>query len=457
MTKQAEEFVPIDDRKVRMYVCGVTVYNDIHMGHARSIIVFDMIARYLKFKGYGVTLVTNFTDVDDKIINRANEMGIKPLELSAMYIEKYFQDIEKLGVEKADIYPKASECIPEIISMVQRIIDNGYGYVTGDGSVYFSVDKVVDYGKLSGNKQEEMISGARVCVDDIKRNPMDFCLWKAAKPGEVSWPSPWGEGRPGWHIECSAMCLKYLGETIDIHGGGNDLIFPHHENEILQSESVTGKPLAKYWLHNGMLQVNDAKMAKSMKNFFTVKDIAEKYKTQEIRFYLLNTHYRGPLNYSEDALNEAASSLKRIQNAYTELKEYAPTATGSYDAADLTEKTRKGFIEQMDDDFNTRGAIAVIFDAAREANRLMDHEMLSRKGTENLIALFDELDTILGIMPQTEKRADRLDDVMKIIIEVRKELRKRKAYDLADQIRNQLAEKGIVLEDAAEGVRWKQA
>jgi cysteinyl-tRNA synthetase len=310
---------------------------------------------------------------------------------------------------------------------------------------------------LSGNKQEEMISGARVCVDDIKRNPMDFCLWKAAKPGEVSWPSPWGEGRPGWHIECSAMCLKYLGETIDIHGGGNDLIFPHHENEILQSESVTGKPLAKYWLHNGMLQVNDAKMAKSMKNFFTVKDIAEKYKTQEIRFYLLNTHYRGPLNYSEDALNEAASSLKRIQNAYTELKEYAPTATGSYDAADLTEKTRKGFIEQMDDDFNTRGAIAVIFDAAREANRLMDHEMLSRKGTENLIALFDELDTILGIMPQTEKRADRLDDVMKIIIEVRKELRKRKAYDLADQIRNQLAEKGIVLEDAAEGVRWKQA
>jgi cysteinyl-tRNA synthetase len=379
MTKQAEDFVPIDDRKVRMYVCGVTVYNDIHMGHARSIIVFDMIARYLKFKGYGVTLVTNFTDVDDKIINRANEMGIRPLELSAMYIEKYFQDIEKLGVKRADIYPKASECIPEIIAMVQRIIDNGYAYVTLDGSVYFSVDKVVDYGKLSGNKQEEMISGARVCVDDIKRNTMDFCLWKAAKPGEVSWPSPWGEGRPGWHIECSAMCLKYLGETIDIHGGGNDLIFPHHENEILQSESVTGKPLARYWMHNGMLQVNDAKMAKSLKNFFTVKDIAEKYRTQEIRFYLLNTHYRGPLNYSEDALNEAASSLKRIQNAYNELKEYAPTATGSDDAADLAEKTRKGFIEQMDDDFNTRGAIAAIFDAAREANRLMDHEMLSKK------------------------------------------------------------------------------
>ena len=457
MTKQAEEFVPIDDRKVRMYVCGVTVYNDIHMGHARSIIVFDMIARYLKFKGYAVTLVTNFTDVDDKIINRANEMGIKPLDLSAMYIDKYFQDIEKLGVKKADIYPKASECIPEIIAMVQRIIDNGYGYVTADGSVYFSVDKVTEYGKLSGNKQEEMVSGARVCVDDIKRYPMDFCLWKAAKPGEISWPSPWGEGRPGWHIECSAMCLKYLGETIDIHGGGNDLIFPHHENEILQSESVTGKPLAKYWMHNGMLQVNDAKMAKSMKNFFTVKDIAEKYKTPEIRFYLLNTHYRGPLNYSEDALNEAASSLKRIQNAYVELKEYAMTATGNYDAVDLVEKTRKGFIEQMDDDFNTRGAIATIFDAAREANKIMDHGMLSKNGAENLIALFVELDTILGILPQMEERVDRLDDVMQIIIEIRKELRKRKAYDLADQIRNQLADKGIILEDAAEGVRWKQA
>ena len=457
MTKQAEEFISIEDRKVKMYVCGVTVYNDIHMGHARSIIVFDMIARYLKFKGYGVTLVTNFTDVDDKIINRANEMGIKPLELSAMYIERYFEDIAKLGVKKADFYPKASECIPEIVAMVQLIIKNGFGYVTGDGSVYFSVEKVEDYGKLSGNKQEEMLSGARVCVDEIKHNPMDFCLWKAAKPGEISWPSPWGEGRPGWHIECSAMCLKYLGETIDIHGGGNDLIFPHHENEILQSESVTGKPLAKYWLHNGMLQVQEAKMSKSMKNFFTVKDVAAHYKTQEIRFYLLNTHYRGPLNYSESALDEAASSLKRIQNAYTELKEHAPTASGNYDAEDLVLKTRTEFMEHMDDDFNTRGGIAAMFEAARESNKLMDHEMLSKKGAERVISLFEELDKILGILPQIEEKMNRLDDVMQILIEVRKELRKRKAYDLADTIRNQLAEKGIVLEDAAEGVRWKQA
>jgi cysteinyl-tRNA synthetase len=458
LTRREEEFRPIDDKKVKMYVCGVTVYDDIHMGHARSIIVFDMISRYLRFKGYGVTLVTNFTDVDDKIINRAIEMKMKPLELSAMYIEKYFQDIEKLGVKKADIYPKASECIPEIISMVQRIIDNGFGYKTEDGSVYFSVDKAAEYGKLSGNKQEEMISGARVCVDEIKANPMDFCLWKAAKPGEISWTSPWGQGRPGWHIECSAMCLKYLGETIDIHGGGNDLIFPHHENEILQSESVTGKPLAKYWLHNGMLQVQDAKMSKSMKNFFTVNDIAGLYKTQEIRFYLLNTHYRGPLNYSENALDEAAASLKRIQNTYAELKDHGPKAAGDYDAEDLVQKTRDEFIAHMDDDFNTRGAIAAIFEAAREANKLMDQGKLSRKGTEGIISLFQELDGILGILPsQAEKKVDHLDDVMQILIEVRKELRKRKAYDLADQIRTQLAAKGIVLEDNAEGVRWKQA
>jgi cysteinyl-tRNA synthetase len=285
---------------------------------------------------------------------------------------------------------------------------------------------------------------------------MDFCLWKAAKPGEVSWSSPWGEGRPGWHIECSAMCLKFLGETIDIHGGGNDLIFPHHENEILQSESVTGKPLAKYWLHNGMLQVQDAKMSKSMKNFFTVKDVAAIYNTEEIRFYLLNTHYRGPLNYSESALDEAAASLKRIQNTYNELKDYALKATGDIDAEDLVQKTRDEFIVHMDDDFNTRGAIAAIFEAAREANKLMDQATLSKKGAERVISLFQEMDKILGILPMKEKKGDHLDDVIQILIEVRKELRKRKAYDLADHIRNQLAEKGIVLEDNAEGVKWKQ-
>jgi len=273
LTKREEDFVPIHDRKVKMYVCGVTVYDDIHMGHARSIIVFDMIARYLRSRGYEVTHLTNFTDVDDKIINRAAEMGMEPLALSKMYIDRYFQDIESLGVHRADGYPKASENIPQIIAMVQKIIDHGFAYKSEDGSVYFSVDKVEDYGRLTGQKLEDMQAGARVEVNELKRNPYDFALWKAAKPGEISWDSPWGKGRPGWHIECSAMCTEYLGETIDIHGGGNDLIFPHHENEILQSEAANCKPLAKYWIHNGMLQVQDAKMSKSLKNFFAVKDV----------------------------------------------------------------------------------------------------------------------------------------------------------------------------------------
>jgi len=456
LKKDKEEFHSLEPNKVKMYVCGVTVYNDIHMGHARSIIVFDMIARYLRYKGYQVMHVTNFTDVDDKIINRANEMGMDPLALSRMYIEHYFEDVEKLGVKKADMYPKASESIPAIIDMVQRIIDAGYGYRTSDGSVYFSVEKFADYGKLSGNRLEDMQAGARIEVDEIKQNPMDFCLWKAAKPGEISWTSPWGEGRPGWHIECSAMVMQHMGETLDIHGGGNDLIFPHHENEVLQTESVTGKSLANYWLHNGMLQVSGEKMSKSLSNFFTVRDVMEVFSTSEVRFYFLNTHYRGPLGYSEDALNEAASSLRRLQHAYTELKEYMETATGNYDADELVRKTRSEFIEFMDDDFNSRGAISVLFELAREVNKLMQHEMLSKKGAKCIKVLFEEFDTVLGILPSMEHNPDQLDDVMEVIISVRTELRKRKLYDLADKIRDELKAKGIILEDAAEGVKWRQ-
>jgi len=455
LTKTEEEFVPVSGKKVRMYVCGVTVYDDIHMGHARSIIVFDMIAKYLRYKGYDVYHVTNFTDVDDKIINKANELGMDPLALSRMYIDHYFEDLEKLGVRKADMYPKASESIEDIIGMVQKIISAGYGYAALDGSVYFSVEKFKDYGKLSGNKLEEMLAGARIDVDDIKQSPMDFCLWKAAKPGEVSWDSPWGKGRPGWHIECSAMVLRHLGETLDIHGGGNDLIFPHHENEILQSESVTGKPLAKYWMHNGMLQVEGEKMAKSLKNFFTVRDVMEEYSTEEVRFYFLNTHYRGPLTYGEDALNEAAAALRRLQHTYTELKDYMESATGSYEAEDLIKKSRTEFIEYMDDDLNTRGAISVLFDLSRECNKLMQHEILSKKGTKNIMTLFEEFDQILGILPRMDKDEDQIDDVMDVLIEVRQELRKRKLYDLADKIRDGLKAKGIVIEDTSDGVKWR--
>ncbi len=456
LTKRKEPFQPLNDDVVNMYVCGVTVYDDIHMGHARSMIVFDMIARYLRYRGYKVRHATNFTDVDDKIINRAKEKGIPPLELSAMYIERYYHEAEALGVRRADFYPKASEYITQIIDLVKRIESAGFAYETSDGSVYFSMEKASNYGRLSGMKIEELVAGARVNVDEEKRNPMDFALWKGAKPGEVSWVSPWGKGRPGWHIECSAMCMGLFGDTIDIHGGGNDLIFPHHENEMLQSESVTGKPLARYWLHNGMLQVQEEKMAKSLKNFFTVRQVLEAHTKEEIRFFLLNTHYRGPLSYSDASLVEAAASLKRLQNTYLELKTAGRTATGTEDAENLVSEAREDLIGHMDDDFNSRAAIAVLFDLVREANRLMSESKLSTKGVLNLVAFLEEADGLFGVLPREEEGEEVLGDVMGILIEVRKELRKRKQFDLADRIRDMLAEKGIKLEDTGEGAKWKR-
>ncbi|OPX65786.1 MAG: cysteinyl-tRNA synthetase [Methanomassiliicoccales archaeon PtaB.Bin215] len=453
MAKAKQEFRPIDDAKVKMYVCGVTVYDDVHMGHARFMVVFDMVSRYLRYRGFDVTLVINFTDVDDKIIKRANEEGVDALVVSRRCIESFFRDSDALRVKRANMYPKASETIPEIIGMVEDIIKAGFGYVTPDGSVYFDVSRTTDYGKLSGNKLEEMISGARIEVDEIKRNPMDFCLWKAAKPGEISWDSPWGKGRPGWHIECSAMVRKLLGETIDIHGGGNDLIFPHHENEILQSESVTNKPLANYWMHNGMLQVADAKMSKSLKNFFSVKDILARYQPEVVRFYLLNTHYRGPLVYGEAALDEAAASLKRLHNTYESLRSYTPR--GKDGAEELVVKTKQGFLESMDDDFNSRGALSFLFDLAREANRLMDSGELSAEGAANIISMFNEMNAIFDVLPEERKGDDKLDDVMLLLIDIRKELRKRKMYDLSDLIRDRLQEAGIKIEDTSEGAKWK--
>ncbi|MDD2779412.1 MAG: cysteine--tRNA ligase, partial [Candidatus Methanomethylophilaceae archaeon] len=320
LTGKKEDFIPIEEGKVKIYVCGVTVYDDIHMGHARSMIVFDMVVKYLRYSGYEVTHITNFTDVDDKIINRASEAGISPLELSAGYIEEYFRDSESLGIGRADMYPKASESMDDIISMVREIMDNGFAYEAEDGSVYFSVRKVKDYGRLTHRSLDDMESSGRIAEDPMKRDQMDFAIWKSAKPGEISWDSPWGKGRPGWHIECSAMIRSHLGDRIDIHGGGNDLIFPHHENEILQTEACTGEPLANYWMHNGMLQVKGEKMSKSLGNFFRVKEVASKYDPQTIRFYFLNTHYRSPLIYSEDALAEASVSLKRLVNNYRDLQ-----------------------------------------------------------------------------------------------------------------------------------------
>lgn len=456
LTNKKDEFVPIEKGKVKMYVCGVTVYDDIHMGHARCMIVFDAFARYLRYSGYEVTHVTNFTDVDDKIINRANQEGIGALELSSRYIEKYFEDAGKLGVGRADQYPKASECMGDIIAMVQEIIDKGYAYVTDDGSVYFSVKKAKNYGALTGHKMENLESSGRVALDEQKRDPKDFAIWKTAKPGEISWDSPWGKGRPGWHIECSAMIRKIFGDKIDIHGGGNDLIFPHHENEILQTEAVTGDILSNYWMHNGMLQVKGDKMSKSLGNFFRVSDVAKQFDKYTIRLYFLGTHYMSPLVYSEDALKESEASLRRLWNNYRELQSYVKTANGGDDAGKLVDDCRKQFVKEIDDDFNTCGAVKMLFELARTSNRMMSEKSLSKKGAENILSFLKEIDAILGILPEDGGDDDSLDDVIKILIDIRKELRARKMYDLADKIRDDLSEAGIQLEDSSDGMKWKK-
>ncbi|MDR3205505.1 MAG: cysteine--tRNA ligase [Candidatus Methanoplasma sp.] len=457
LSNKKEEFVPIEKGKVKMYVCGVTVYDDIHMGHARSMIVFDAVARYLRYSGYEVSHVTNFTDVDDKIINRANERGVDPLLLSAEYIKKYFEDASKLGINRADLYPKASESIDDIIGMVQTIIQNGYGYPTPDGSVYFEVRKVKNYGRLSNRKLDDMESSGRITSDEQKRDPMDFAVWKAAKPGECSWNSPWGCGRPGWHIECSAMIKRHMGDKIDIHGGGNDLIFPHHENEILQTEAVTGDVLANYWMHNGMLRVKDEKMSKSLGNFFKVEDVAKSFDPQTIRFYFLSTHYSSPLAYGEDALNEAKTALRRLWNNYSDLISYSNNGPKEGDdAVGVIEDAKRSFLEAMDDDFNTSAAIDALMQTVRNTNRLMGERKLSASGAKNAAALLADLDRILGILPSTEKNDSDMDAVMNILIELRKELRARKHYDLADMIRGKLKDSGINLEDAADGVKWKK-
>ena len=457
LTNRKEEFIPIEEGKVKLYVCGVTVYDDIHMGHARSIIVFDTLVRYLRSIGYDVTHITNFTDVDDKIINRAKEEEIDPLDLSARYIKRYFEDTKRLGVEPASMYPKASENMGPIIKMVEDIIKKGFAYPTQDGSVYFEVRKVKDYGKLSNQKLENMESSGRVALDEQKKDPMDFAIWKAAKPGECSWPSPWGHGRPGWHIECSAMIKEHLGNKIDIHGGGSDLIFPHHENEILQTEAVTNDILANYWMHNGMLQVKDEKMSKSLNNFFKVKDVAEKFDPATIRFYFLNTHYSSPLSYGEDMIIEAQSALKRLRNNYLDLSEYSKNGPETDDDhCDLLDKTRFSFMAAMDDDLNTRAAIEELFQLAHSTNKMMTDNSISRKTARKMIEMIDEFDRILNIMPKDEKDDDSFDAVMNILIDLRKELRSMKQYELADLIRKRLSDIGISLEDSTGGMKWKK-
>jgi cysteinyl-tRNA synthetase len=455
LTRKKEPFEPLQKGKVGIYVCGVTVYDQSHLGHAKSAINFDVIVRYLRHKGYEVKHVTNFTDVDDKIIKRANELGVEPLKLSQNMIDEYFRDMDALKIRRASIYPRASETMSDIIQMVKGLIDKGYAYES-QGSVYFSVGKAKVYGKLSGQSLDQMEAGARVEAGEDKRDPMDFALWKAAKPGEISWDSPWGKGRPGWHIECSAMCLKHIGKTIDIHGGGTELVFPHHENEILQSEAYNDAPFVRYWVHNGLLTLDQEKMSNSLKNFFLVKDILEKFSPEVVRFYILNASYRQPLDYTEKSLAESGKALERLQNTYDALKAVAKSASGDDDAQELCVRCWKQFEERMDDDISTREAIAVMYDLSREANKLLSERRLSKKGIDNLVKVFKDFNDLVDVM-RTEKTAESAGDTkIDKLVAAREDARKRRDFAEADRIRKELAEMDIEIQDTKDGAVWKR-
>lgn len=468
LTKQKEEFKPLKEGHVSIYVCGVTPYNHPHIGNARPFVTWDVIKRYFTHLGYKVKHIQNFTDVDDKIIRTANQEGVSWSDISTRYIDSYFEVMDKLHVKHADIYPKVSQTIPEIIDMIDVLIKKGYAYEL-NGDVYYSVEKFATYGKLSGRKLEDMMAGARIEVNEEKHNPMDFALWKAAKPGEPYWESPWGNGRPGWHIECSTMSLKYLGKTFDFHGGGSDLIFPHHENEIAQSQAYCGDDhsFARYWLHNGFITINQEKMSKSLGNFFTVKEILDKYPAEVLRYFIVSTHYRSPLDFSDVRLDEAKASLTRLKNALDNLKELAKMpASQTSDGQTLLTKaneSKQGFYEAMDDDFNTALAIANMFDLAKEIN-IYYNEVMSKKANcnkevvDNTLAIFTEMADIIGILEFEDTSADDglVDSLMNLIIDIRQNARKNKDWSTADKIRDELKNIGITLEDSPSGVRWKK-
>ena len=440
-----------------MYACGPTVYDYFHIGNARTFIIFDALRRYLKYRGYDVTFVQNFTDVDDKIINRAREEGVSPGEISEKFIQIYFEDSKTLGIEKADICPKVTENIDEIIEFIQELMDKGYAYES-EGDVYFDVSKFKDYGKLSKQNLEELQLGARVEVSEQKRNPLDFALWKTAKPNELNWESPWGSGRPGWHIECSTMANRYLGETIDIHGGGGDLIFPHHENEIAQSEARSGKPFANYWLHVGYLNIDSKKMSKSLGNFFTPREIAKEFDLENYRFLILSAHYRSPVNFSKELLESAKNGLDRLYTGKNNLEYLIENA----DDKVLTEDEEKWiedlklyrdrFNEAVDDDFNTADGIAVIFDLIREINTNVDEET-AKQTLQEAYNLFIELTSVLGLLGKKEGILE--EDIEKLIGE-RQKARKERNFGLSDKIRDDLKKKGIILEDTPQGVKWRR-
>ena len=455
-TRRKEEFKPIEPGKVRIYCCGPTVYNYFHIGNARPFIVFDTLRRYLEYKGYEVKYVQNFTDIDDKIIRRANEEHVDFSEISERYIKEFWTDADGLNVRHATINPKATENIDAIIQIISTLIEKGYAY-EAQGDVYFSTEKFKDYGKLSHQPLEDLEAGARIMVGEVKREPMDFAVWKAAKPGEPAWDSPWGKGRPGWHIECSAMNWRYLGDTIDIHCGGQDLIFPHHENEIAQSECFTGKPFAHYWMHNGYINVDNVKMSKSLGNFFTVRDVAEKYGYEPIRYLLISAQYRSPINYSTDIIEQCIAALNRLYTCRDSLDfELKNAADAEHDGdkaiIDGFDKYREQFISAMDDDLNTADAIASIFELVRDINTNVVGKTPSKALVEGAIAMFDELTGVLGLV--YNRKTETLDSDVEALIEARTNARKEKNWAEADRIRDQLKKMGIVLEDTAQGVKW---
>ncbi len=460
MTRRKEEFVPITPGEVKIYSCGPTVYNFFHIGNARPFIVFDVLRRYFEFTGYNVKFVQNFTDVDDKVINRANEEGVSFEEIANRYIKEYFTDAQGLGIREATIHPKATENIDAIIDIVNTLVEKGYAYEV-DGDVYYRAKKFKDYGKLSGQPLEDLESGARIGVDERKEDPIDFALWKAAKPGEPSWDSPWGKGRPGWHIECSAMANRYLGKTIDIHSGGVDLTFPHHENEIAQSEAANDAKFANYWMHNAFLNIDNRKMSKSLGNFFTVRDAAGVYGYEPIRFFMLSAHYRSPINYSRESLEQAKAALLRLHTAKENLEFLSKNGKDGEMTADEAAKLskfatyREKFITAMDDDLNTADGIAVIFELVRDVNAAVNDTDVTASFAAACLDKIMELCDVLGLL-QKEEGAD-IDAEIEALIEKRQTARKEKNFAEADRIRDELKERGIVLEDTPQGVKWRRA
>jgi cysteinyl-tRNA synthetase len=456
LTRKKEEFHTLEPNLVKMYVCGVTVYNDAHVGHAMSALVFDIMRRYLEYRGYTVKQVMNYTDVDDKIINRAKQLGEDPLKLSQRYIDDYTNDLKNLNIQPATSYPQVSKTMPLIIEFIQGLIQKEAAYAAPNGDVYFSVPSDPDYGKLSGRKIDDMQAGARIEVGEAKDHPMDFALWKAAKPGEISWDSPWGKGRPGWHIECSAMNLAELGEQIDIHGGGNDLIFPHHENEIAQTESYTGKQFARYWVHNGMLQLGGEKMSKSLGNIVSIKDFLKKRDADVMRMLVVMGSYRAPLIFNDETQDAAEKSLERLKSAFrpasTSAKGLSTEAVSALNAQ--TQSTKQSFIDAMDDDFNTPLALAALYELVKAINTARD-QGANDEQLDPARSMLRELTGVLGLRLQEKQGSGDADKFIDLLVEVRSEVRKQKLWALSDLIRDKLKEQGVVIEDSKEGTKWR--